>query len=324
MLLSTIFSFGVGLIVMLVSAQTFLNVIQELSIKWKFSPLFISLVIVALGTNLPELTVTIASISNNDPGLAMGNVVGSSIANLSIILGISTFFGKVRIGTTKTPKNAAILLVITLLFSVLILSSVQTYYQIIILATTLLFSLAYQFMLARYGRLHEDKKLLELIDKINKKKKHLPKIVYFLLFVGSLIGLTIGGQVTVNSVEDLSLILGLSTTFLGLTLTAIATSLPELLLALIASNKNENKVVLGTLIGSNIFNLSLFPAIILFSTMSLKIKKLVTIKEILFLLLITTIFYSLVLKKQGTVIQKKVSILLMIIFPLFTLFLFYF
>jgi cation:H+ antiporter len=324
MFLSSIFSFIVGLIVMLVSAQTFLVVIQELSIKWKFSPLFISLVIVALGTNLPELTVTIASISNNDPGLAMGNVVGSSIANLSIILGITTFFGKVRIGTTKTPKNAIILLVITLLFSLLILSSVRTYYQIIILLTALLFSLTYQYVLAKYGRLHEDKKLLELIDKMNKKKKHLPKIIYLLLFLGSLIGLTIGGKITVNSVEDLSLILGLTTTFLGLTLTAIATSLPELLLALIATYKNENKVVLGTLIGSNIFNLSLFPAIILFSTMDLKIRKLVTIKEILFLLIITAIFYSLIHKKQGTIIKKKMSILLMIIFPLFTLFLFYF
>jgi len=258
MLLPTISSFAVGLIVMLISAQTFLNVVRELSVKWKFSPLFISLVIVALGTNLPELTVTIASLNNGDPGLAMGNVVGSSIANLSIILGITTFFGKVRIGTTKTPKNATILMVITLLFAVLTLSSVRTYYQVILMSIAIIFSLVYQYVLAKYGRLHEDKKLLALIDKVNKKKKFMHPAIYIILFIGSLIGLTIGGQVTVNSVEDLSLILGLTTTFLGLTLTAIATSLPELMLSLIATKKDENKVVLGTLIGSNIFNLSLF------------------------------------------------------------------
>jgi len=324
MLLPTISSFAVGLIVMLISAQTFLNVVRELSVKWKFSPLFISLVIVALGTNLPELTVTIASLNNGDPGLAMGNVVGSSIANLSIILGITTFFGKVRIGTTKTPKNATILMVITLLFAVLTLSSVRTYYQVILMSIAIIFSLVYQYVLAKYGRLHEDKKLLALIDKVNKKKKFMHPAIYIILFIGSLIGLTIGGQVTVNSVEDLSLILGLTTTFLGLTLTAIATSLPELMLSLIATKKDENKVVLGTLIGSNIFNLSLFPALILSSTFDLRIKKFVTIKELFFLLLITTIFYTLILNKKGTVIEKKMSILLMLIFPIFTLFIFYF
>lgn len=324
MLFPTIFSFSVGLLVMLVSAQTFLNVVQELSVKWKFSPLFISLVIVALGTNLPEFTVTIASLSNNDPGLAMGNVVGSSIANLSIILGITALFGKIRIGTTKTPKNATILAVITVLFSILAMSSVRINYQIILLVLAVLVSLSYQYVLARYGRLHEDKKLLQMIEKVSKKKKYMHPIVYGILFLGSLVGLTIGGQVTVKAVEDLSVILHLTTTFLGLTLTAVATSLPELLLSLIATRKNENKVVLGTLIGSNIFNLSIFPAIILFASTDIRIRKFVTIKELFFLLLITSIFYSLVVKKQGTVIEKKMSILLMLIFPIFTLFIYYF
>lgn len=324
MLFPVLLSFGVGLLVMLASAQIFLNVTQELSVKWKFSPLFISLVIVALGTNLPELTVTLVSLGNNDPGLAMGNVVGSSIANLSIILGITTFFGKVRIGTTKTPKNATILVVVTLLFSILILSSVRIQYQIVILIITVSTSILYQFVLARFGRMHEDKMLLEFIAKLSKKKKRLPKIVYLILFIGGLLGIAIGGHVTVKSVEDLSVILGLSTTFLGLTLTAIATSLPELITALVASSKNENKVILGTLIGSNIFNLTLFPAIILFSSMQIKIKKFVTLQELLFLLLITAIFYSIIIKKQGTVIDKKISILLMLLFPIFTLFIYYF
>lgn len=324
MLIPAFFSFSVGLIVMLISAQIFLNIVQELSIKWKFSPLFISLVIVALGTNLPELTVTIASLHSDDPGLAMGNVVGSSIANLTIILGIATFFGKVRIGTTKTPKNAAVLAILTILFSVLMLSSVQTSYQIILLSIGVIFSLIYQYMLALHGRLHEDLNLLKLIEKVNKKKKYKPLLVYIILFTGSLIGITIGGKITVDAVENLAQILNLSTTFLGLTLTAIATSLPELLLSLIASKQSENKVVLGTLIGSNIFNLSLFPAIILFSTIDLKIKKFITIKEVFFLLLITALFYSIIVKSQGTIISKKVSIVLMLLFPLFTFFIFYF
>jgi Ca2+/Na+ antiporter len=204
------------------------------------------------------------------------------------------------------------------------LSSVRSNYQVILLALTLVIALIYQYKLAVEGRLHEDKKFLALVEKLTKRKKQIPKIFYLLLFIGSLIGISIGGQVTVRSVENLSVILGLTTTFLGLTLTAVATSLPELLLSTIASRKEENKVVLGTLIGSNIFNLSLFPAIILFSTMGERIKKFITIKEMFFLLLITALFYSLVIKKQGTVIEKTMSILLILIFPIFTLFIYYF
>ena len=318
-----IFSFVAGLIVMLISSKIFLDFTKEFSAKWKFSPLFISLVIVAWGTNLPELTVTIAALGHGDPGLAMGNVVGSSIANITIVLGASTLFGKVRIGTTKTPKNAFLLLVITVLFSVLALSSVAVIYKVILLSVAVLVSFTYEYILAVNGRLHEDKKLLKMISKLTTKKRKFPKIVYVILFLGSLAGISIGGNITVNSITDLSTILNLSTTILGLTLTAVATSLPEMLMSIVASNKNDNKVVLGTLVGSNIFNLTLFPAIILLSTMSHKIKKFVSIKEIFFLMLSTLIFYIIVKKYNGSVISREISVLLISIFALFSVFIFY-
>lgn len=318
-----IFSFGAGLTVMLVSAQIFLNLTKEFSAKWKFSPLFISIVIVALGTNLPELTVTLAALSNSDPGLAMGNAVGSSIANLTIVLGAATLFGKVRIGTTKTPKNAFLLLFTTFLFSILTLSSVSTTYKVILLSTTLLISLIYQYALAVNGRLHEDKKMLQLIGKLSKKKKKLPGIAYLGLFIGSLIGISLGGNITVNAVEELSHVLHLSTTVLGLTLTAIATSLPELLTSIIASSKKDNKVVLGTLMGSNIFNLTIFPAIILWTTHGVRIKKFISTKEIFFLILSTVVFYFIVKKYNGTTIRKDISIMMITIFAVFSVVIFY-
>jgi len=308
---------------MLVSAKIFLDLVTELSAKWKFSPLFISLVIVALGTNLPELTVTIAALGHGDPGLAMGNVVGSSIANITIILGAATLFGNVRIGTTKTPKNAFLLLLITVLFSVLTLSSVSTIYKVILLSAAVFVSFVYEYILALNGRLHEDKKLLKLIAKLSNKKPKFPKIVYIILFLGSIAGLSVGGNITVNSVTDLSHLLNLSTTVLGLTLTAIATSLPELLMSIIASNKKDSKVVLGTLIGSNIFNLTFFPAIIFISTMGIQIKKFISIKEIFFLLLSTLVFYLLVKKRNGETVSKDISVLLITIFAVYSVFIFY-
>jgi cation:H+ antiporter len=323
-MMPAIFSFSAGLVVMLIAAKIFLDLTKEFSAKWKFSPLFISLVVVALGTNLPELTVTIAALGNADPGLAMGNVVGSSIANLTIVLGASTLFAKVRIGTTKTPKNASLLLLITVLFSILTLSSVSIIYKIILLITALLVSLVYQYILALNGREHEDKKLLKLIQKLELKKRKFPSIVYLILFLGSLAGLSIGGNITVKAVEDLSHILQLSTTVLGLTLTALATSMPELMMSLIASSRKDNKVILGTLMGSNIFNLTIFPAIILSSTAAFKIKKFISTKEIFFLMLVTMIFYGIIKKYNGKNFSKEISVLLIAMFALFSVIIFYF
>jgi len=316
------FEFIVGLTIMLISAKIFLDITQEFSARWKFSPLFIALVVVALGTNLPELVVTISALKHSDPGLAMGNAVGSSIANLTIVLGVSTLFKNVRVGTTKTPKNAFILLVVTFLFSILSLSSVLPYYQVVILLTTMIMVLSYQYILAKRGRLHEDKKLLQLIEKLSNKRKRLPKTAYLILFIGSIIGLGVGGNITVNSIENISLKIGISTTILGLTLTSIATSLPEMLMSLMSSGKKNNKVILGTLIGSNIFNLTLFPAIILYNTSGYRVRKFISITEVFFLMLITTIFYGVVKKYKGKFISKKISIILITCFIAFTLFIF--
>ncbi|MBP7740713.1 sodium:calcium antiporter [Candidatus Woesebacteria bacterium] len=322
-MMPAIFSFSVGLAVMLISAKVFLDVSTEFSAKWKFSPLFISLVLVALGTNLPELTVTIAALRHADPGLAMGNIVGSSIANITIILGAATLFGKVKIGTTKTQINAFLLLVVTFIFSILALSAVATIYKIILLLSAVFLTFSYEYIMAVNGRKHEDKKLLKLIEKLNNKKKKYPAIVYVIMFFGSLTGLGFGGNVTVDSIAELSKILGLSTTILGLTLTAVATSLPELLTSIIASKKKDNKVVLGTLIGSNIFNLTLFAAIILNYTTDFRIKKFVSIKEIFFLIFSTLIFYIIVKKYSGKVITKEISLLFITIFAVFSVFIFY-
>ena len=201
--------------------------------------------------------------------------------------------------------------------------SVTTIYKVILLITALIFSLSYQYILALNGRLHEDKKLLQLIDKLSKKRRKLPRIVYLILFLGSLAGLSIGGNITVTSVTELSKILHLSTTVLGLTLTAIATSTPELAMSLLASSKKDNKVVLGTLMGSNIFNLTIFPAIILWSTMSVKIKKFISTKEIFFLMLISLVFYVIVKKYNGKIISREISILLISFFAVFSVFIFY-
>ncbi|MFZ1721759.1 MAG: hypothetical protein WAU07_04600 [Microgenomates group bacterium] len=315
-MIATLFSFGVGLLVLLASSHAFLHLSKQVAARWKFSPLFVSLVIVALGTNLPELTVTIAAIARNDSGLAIGNLLGSSIANITLILGLATLFGSVRIGTTKTPKNAALLLAATLVFCGLLISNISAFLSAVILVAILGLGLTYQYILAKNGRLHEDKKLLKLLDTFEKKQKKLPASLFILALFASIAGLGVGGYVSVQAVSRLAELLGLTTTFLGFTLTAISTSLPELLTVLLASNAKDAKVVFGTLIGSNLFNATLFPAII----MVYQGMPYVDLHSMGALVVCTVILAAIVNFHQGESVPKSVSVGLIILYCAITLF----
>lgn len=300
---------------MLISSQAFLAVVQELAAKWRFSPLFISLVIVALGTNLPELTVTGVSLYQNDADLAMANLIGSSIANITLIFGIAVLFGGVKLGNNKSQKNAVLLLAISVLFVVLLLSSIALSNKVIILLFAISISLLYQYVSARNGRLHEDKKLLNSLQQLYKKNRKHPTLFYAVTVLTTMIGLAVGGLVTVNAVNALAHILGYATSVLGLTLTAVSTSLPELILSVIAAYKQENKVVLGTLVGSNVFNLSLFPAIILIFGKQGPIST----WELYSLLIISIFFSVMIFMYKGQVIPKKIGFALLAFYAVFVL-----
>jgi len=312
-LLPTLFSFAIGLSIMLVSSQAFLKVIQELAAKWRFSPLFISLVIVALGTNLPELTVTGVSLYQHDADLAMANLIGSSIANITLIFGVATLFGGVKLGNNKSQKNAVLLLAITVLFVILLLSSISLQNKVIIFFFTISISLLYQYFSAKQGRLHEDKRLLDALQNLYKKNRKHPRLFYIITLLTTTAGLTVGGMVTVNAVNGLAHILGYATSVLGLTLTAISTSLPELILSVIASHKHENKVVIGTLVGSNVFNLALFPGIILLFGDQGPISA----WELYSLLIITIFFCLMLFMYKGKQVPKKIGVALIAFFIVF-------
>jgi len=289
---------------------------QTISAKWKLSPLLVSLVIVGLGTNLPELVVTISSLTHHDPGLAFGNLVGSSIINLSLIFGLAVVAGHVKIGNHKTQKNALVLLGVTLLFIALRFSPIPNAIQAVLLLLALGGSLGYEYWLGVQGRKHEDKNLITKMVKVEKKKHHYPAGITTVAFILSLVGLIFGGSLTVTAIESLAVIWGISTTVLGLTLTSISTSLPELITILLAEKHENNKVVVGTLLGSNLFNLTLFPAIILFNT---SLRSILPISDLLFLLAITLAFVFVLFRYRLKEVTHRMGIGLLVIFLIFAL-----
>lgn len=312
MLIQSIFSFLAGITLLLISANYFLKYSEIIAHKFKLSPFFISIFLVAFGATLPELTVTISSIINNDAGLGMGNAVGSSIANLTIILGVPAVFGAIKVGINKTQKLIFLLLLVTFLFSVIELSALFPIYKAGLLLFAFVATFIYQINVSKVEKKQTEKQLY---------KK--PVYFYLVLTVASMLGLALGGKISVDAISIMAIELKISTTILGLTITSVATSLPEMLLSILATRKSDNKVVLGTLVGSNMFNLTLFPALIIFANQNLNIKKFISIKEIFTLLLVTFIFYTIVRIQKGRHIDLKLGILLISIFLIFSFISFY-
>jgi len=271
MLVSILLALSIGVSAILIAANIFLSITTQFARRFQISPLIISVILVALMTTLPELTVTLMAIEKADSGLALGNALGSFVTNLLLVLGLAMTIGKVKIGTHKTQRTALILMSVTVLFVTLHFSSIQTRMAGWLLIFILMVTFSIQLAMGINGRKNEDKKYIKHVKFLNRRSKTTPLWLLILLSILSVLGLGIGGNITVNAISKLSVLLGISTSFLGMTLVSVSTSLPEMATILTAQKKKENKVVVGTILGSNIINITLFPGLVAIFTSTLEI-----------------------------------------------------
>lgn len=249
---STLALFLTGLLILLLSTKMLVDKSQQLAHRIHLSSLIIGITVVAIGTSLPELVVSTISSIKGDYGLALGNIVGSNITNILLVLSVGIFAGNLRIGTIKTPKTTYILILATALYAVMHFLPINTFIAGIILITLGIIVTIIEYRWGIDGQSHEDFSILTKFQ--SQKIDFTLKDAVFLL--GATIGVTIGGFVIVNSVEKLATLWGYSTTVLGLCLTSIATSLPELLTTLFSQNNKDEKLTMGNILGSNIYNIT--------------------------------------------------------------------
>ncbi|MBP7876138.1 sodium:calcium antiporter [Candidatus Woesebacteria bacterium] len=292
-----------GLILLLFSTQKFVELAKTISTALRVSPLIIGITIVAIGTSIPEIVVSLTSSLSGDTGLALGNIIGSNIINILMVLPVGILIGKLKIGTIKTQRNAVLLLVITAAFFVFqFFPSLRTVFGIVMIGLSVVFSI-YQYQMGINGRMHEDVRRLAATK---QAKLHLSMILQGLLM---LLAIVFGGILVVKSVESISLSSGISTTILGLTLTAIATSLPELLTTIFSQKGKQEKIAVGNIIGSNIYNLLLIGGLIMFFPASESLP----IKEWLWLAGATVGFVSILRYYSGKKPPRWIAIALLFI-----------
>ena len=238
-----------GLIVLLVAGDLLVRGAVNFSLKIKIPAFIVSLTVVALGTSAPELLVAIRAILDNSPGIALGNVVGSNIANVFLVLGIPALIAGINTRELNTRKNYVFMMIATVIFlSLAFIENFSVPHGILFLIL-----LALILLITARDTLKMQNKTSNLEVENADPTLVFWKIILFLSL--GFIGLPIGADILVKNASLIAKSYGLSDEVIGLTLVALGTSLPELATTLMAALRKQADVALGNVIGSNIFNL---------------------------------------------------------------------
>jgi cation:H+ antiporter len=250
----TILLFVAGLAIILYGANLLTDGASALARRFNISELVIGLTIVALGTSLPELVISLGAALQGSPGISLGNVIGSNIFNGMLILGVTALIFPVTFNnkmlTREIPFNLLAAIVLTLLAGSMIYAGNGEGEYItrnggMILLCFLAIFIRYTFSIAKDDSTDEESGLQMSTLKIT------------LSIIGGLAGLILGGKLFVNAATEIATVAGLSEAIIGITIVSAGSSLPELAVSVNAARKKNVGIALGNVLGSNILNIFL-------------------------------------------------------------------
>ncbi len=246
----------VGFVLLVKGADFFVEGSSNIAKFLKIPSIIIGLTIVAFGTSAPEAAVSIIAGINGSNDIAVGNVIGSNMFNLLIVLGVSAIIKPVRIDGQIIKKEFPFMALSTaalLLMSFDVVFGNGTVNMISRNEALILIMLMGIFLYSIITTALRSRKENAANPDEEKPKHSMP--ISILFTVGGLAGIIFGGQLVVDSAEKIALSLGMSETLVGLTIVAVGTSLPELVTSIVAARKGESDIAIGNVVGSNIFNI---------------------------------------------------------------------
>jgi len=290
---TTIAILVIGLIILIVGGDYLVRGSSSIALRLHLSPLVVGLTIVAFGTSAPELVISIQSALKGSPDIAMGNVIGSNICNLALVLGLTSVISPVKVQSNSIRIDWPMTMGASILLYIMIregyLEAIEGIIMMIVLIIYLVFIIKQSRKNILASRAENE---LELPDA--PPKQILKDIVFILI---GCIGLYFGSEWFVGSAKGLALSLGVEERVVGLTVVALGTSLPELATAAVASFKGQTDLALGNLMGSNIFNI----LSILGITSIIKdihVHEIILNKDIIWMLLITLMILPLMVIRR--------------------------
>jgi cation:H+ antiporter len=242
-----------GLALLTFGGEALVRGASTIATKAGISPLVIGLVVVSAATSSPEMAVTIGSVANGEPDLAIGNVIGSNVANILLILGVAAVLSPLAIQKQLLRFDMPVMVGISVLLVLLSLDGKLSQLDGLVLFTILVVHTIASIRMGKAETTKADYKPTELA--LNAKPVPI-WLALILIAVG--VGLLVGGsQLLVIGAVNIATALGISSLVIGLTVVAIGTSLPELATSIVAIRKGETDMAVGNIVGSNIFNVGL-------------------------------------------------------------------
>ena len=253
-MLLQIFLLVFGFVILIKGADIFVDGASSLAQNFKLSKMLIGLTIVAFGTSAPEFAVSVKSIISNNADMVLGNVIGSNILNILLIIGICSLIKPVLVKNNTIKKEIPIVILISSLLFFLIKDDLFT--KGIINEVTrndgfiiLLFFTIFIYYLISIVRNKKDN------DADEMAKYGMSKSIIFTVL--GIIGIILGSNFVVDSASSIATTIGVSQRMIALTIVAFGTSLPELVTSIVSIRKGEQEILVGNIVGSNIFNVGM-------------------------------------------------------------------
>ena len=243
----------IGFIVLIKGADIFVDGASSVAGSFKVSKMLIGLTIVAFGTSAPEFAVSVKSLISGSGDMVLGNVIGSNILNILLILGVSSMFHSLKVKDKTVKKELPITLLMTAIFIVLLsdrlfdkgFNNTFTRSDGIVI---ILFFLVFVYYLIKMARNKIDKSQ-------DEKYMSMKKAILFTIL--GIAGIIIGSNLVVENASAIARTIGISESMVALTIVALGTSLPELVTSITATRKGEYDIAIGNVVGSNIFNIGM-------------------------------------------------------------------
>ncbi len=242
---------AIGLALLLFSADFMVRGAVGVARRIGLSPLVIGLTVVAIGTSAPELVTTLTATLEGAPDLALGNVIGSNLANMLLILGVAALMQPVVCAPSVIARDGSMVLAATALFVAFAMTGMFELWHGFVLLGSLAVYLGWTYRAERTSS--EDSLHAREVEDVNGVPER--GWISAIFLIGGLVGTVLGAKLLVDGGVAVAESLGVSKTVIGLTLVAIGTSLPELAIVVVASMRGHSDVALGNVLGSNIFNL---------------------------------------------------------------------
>lgn len=256
-MIASVFFLILGFLLLVKGADLFVDGASSIAKRLRIPSLIIGLTIVAFGTSAPELAVSVTAALKGSNDIALGNVVGSNMFNLLVVIGVSAMICPLTVEKSMMKKDYPLSIGATILLAILVMDQFLWHKDTMSLSRIdgiiLLIVFAFFMYLTIREGLAKRKEHLQSQEVEIPVKYNLP--VSLLLSVAGLLGIIFGGDMTVNSAKEIARAFGLSEALIGLTIVAIGTSLPELVTSVVASKKGESDIALGNAVGSNLFNI---------------------------------------------------------------------